>query len=93
MLQRPTLSCSAASNPGPRPIAAMLLLLHADYLAVHWLHAFLHALVEVSSAPKACAVLQCSASGTRQIKEAANHTLVHSCWCERLTTSPPANVG
>ena len=93
MLQRPTFSCSAASNPGPRPIAAMLLLLHADYLAIHWLHAFLYSLLKDSSASKACAVLQCSAGGKCQNNEAANHTLVHSCCYERLTTSPPASVG
>ena len=63
MLQRPTLSCSAASNPGPRPIAAMLLLLHADYLAVQRLRAFLHTLLKDSNVSRACAVLQCSASG------------------------------
>ena len=91
MLQRPTLSCSAASNPGPRPIAAMLLLLHADYLAIRWLRAFLYSLLKDSSASKACAVLQCSANA-KTMKQPITH-VVHSCCYERLTTSPSASVG
>ena len=89
VLQRPTLSCSAASNPGPRPIAGHAV---ATAMRIIWLfNSLLHmCMLLLTSQARPRAALCCSAALTanaKPLKQPVTHA-VHSCFCEAHDVTP-----